>query len=161
MDQLVTDTYLITNTDEHRTSKDLNSLILSAKRQHSSIKALSKNINIDLIERMAISGALDVNLLDDKEKASIVAGFVTNALNKFAIPGEDGWKGEYNIEEKKYYFSHERGVVICIIDKLILGSSDARKLGKDAAELQETYFNGATLVKGEDSYKISGPSDLI
>ena len=162
VDQLVKDTYLITNTDEHRTSKDLNSLILSAKRQHSSIKALSKNINIDLIERMAISGALDVNLLDDKEKASIVADFVTNALNKFAIPGEDGWKGEYNIEEKKYYFSHDRRGVISeyIIDKLILGSSDARKLGRDAAELQETYFNGATLVKGEDSYKISGPSDL-
>ena len=162
VDQLVKDTYLITNTDEHRTSKDLNSLILSAKRQHSSIKALSKNINIDLIERMAISGALDVNLLDDKEKASIVADFVTNALNKFAIPGEDGWKGEYNIEEKKYYFNHDRRGVISeyIIDKLILGSSDARKLGRDAAELQETYFNGATLVKGEDSYKITGPSDL-
>ena len=41
-----------------------------------------------------------------------------------------------------------------------MGSADARKLGKDAAELQETYFNGATLVKGDDSYKISGPSDL-
>ena len=162
VDQLVTDTYLITNNDEHRTSNDLKSLILSAKRQNSSIKALSKNINIDLIERMAISGALDVNLLDDIEKASIVADFVTNALNKFAIPGEDGWKGEYNIEEKKYFFSHDRRGVISeyIIDKVILGSADARKLGKDAAELQETYFNGATLVKGDDSYKISGPSDL-
>jgi DNA gyrase subunit B len=162
VDQLVTDTYLITNNDEHRTSNDLKSLILSAKRQNSSIKALSKNINIDLIERMAISGALDVNLLDDIEKASIVADFVTNALNKFAIPGEDGWKGEYNIEEKKYYFSHDRRGVISeyVIDKVILGSADARKLGKDATELQETYFNGATLVKGDDSYKISGPSDL-
>ena len=48
-----------------------------------------------------------------------------------------------------------------VIDKSILNSSDARKLEKDAAELQETYFSGATLVKGEDSYSISGPSDLL
>ena len=47
-----------------------------------------------------------------------------------------------------------------VIDKSILNSSDARKLEKDAAELQDTYFSGATLVKGEESYNISGPSDL-
>ena len=47
-----------------------------------------------------------------------------------------------------------------VIDKSILNSLDARKLEKDAAELQETYFSGATLVKGEDSYSISGASDL-
>jgi DNA gyrase subunit B len=33
-------------------------------------------------------------------------------------------------------------------------------LEKDAAELQETYFSGATLIKGEDSFRISGPSNL-
>ena len=162
VDQLVADTFLTTNSGDNRTSADLKSLILSAKKQYFSIRALSKKINIDLIERMAISGALDVNLLDDKEKASIVAEFVTKALNKFAIAGEDGWKGVYNLEEKRYIFSHDRRGVISeyIIDKTILSSSDARKLEKDTAELQETYFNGATLVKGEDSYNIAGPSDL-
>ena len=162
VDQLVADTFLITNTNENRTSADLKVLILSAKKQHFSILALSKKINSDLIERMAISGALDVNLLDDKEKASVVAEFVTKSLNKFARPGEDGWNGKYNSDEKKYFFSHDRRGVISeyIIDKIILSSVDARKLEKDAAELQETYFNGATLVKGDDNYKISGPSDL-
>ena len=162
VDQLVADTFLITNTNENRTSADLKALILSAKKQHFSILALSKKINSDLIERMAISGALDVNLLDDKEKASVVAEFVTKSLNKFARPGEDGWNGKYNSDEKKYFFSHDRRGVISedIIDKIILSSVDARKLEKDAAELQETYFNGATLVKGDDNYKISGPSDL-
>ena len=83
-------------------------------------------------------------------------------MNKFAIAGEDGWEGIYIEEEKKYIFKHDRRGVISeyVIDKSILNSSDARKLEKDAAELQETYFSGATLVKGEDSYSISGPSDL-
>ena len=162
VDQLVTDTYLTNNSDENRTSSDLKSLILSAKKQYYSIKSLSKAINIDLIERMAISGALDVGLLDDSEKAKVVAEFVSKSLNKFAIAGEDGWEGIYIEEEKKYIFKHDRRGVISeyVIDKSILNSSDARKLEKDAAELQETYFSGATLVKGEDSYSISGPSDL-
>ena len=162
VDQLVTDTYLTNNSDENRTSSDLKSLILSAKNQYYSIKSLSKSINIDLIERMAISGALDVGLLDDSEKAKVVAEFVSKSLNKFAIAGEDGWEGIYIEEEKKYIFKHDRRGVISeyVIDKSILNSSDARKLEKDAAELQETYFSGATLVKGEDSYIISGPSDL-
>tara|TARA_B100000214_G_scaffold242876_1_gene177985 strand:- start:7828 stop:10257 length:2430 start_codon:yes stop_codon:yes gene_type:complete len=162
VDQLVTDTYLTNNSDENRTSSDLKSLILSAKKQYYSIKSLSKSINIDLIERMAISGALDVGLLDDSEKAKVVAEFVSKSLNKFAIAGEDGWEGIYIEEEKKYIFKHDRRGVISeyVIDKSILNSSDARKLEKDAAELQETYFSGATLVKGEDSFSISGPSDL-
>jgi len=162
VDQLVTDTYLTNNSDDNRTSSDLKSLILSAKKQYYSIKSLSKSINIDLIERMAISGALDVGLLDDSEKAKVVAEFVSKSLNKFAIAGEDGWEGIYIEEEKKYIFKHDRRGVISeyVIDKSILNSSDARKLEKDAAELQETYFSGATLVKGEDSYSISGPSDL-
>ena len=162
VDQLVTDTYLTNNSDDNRTSSDLKSLILSAKNQYYSIKSLSKSINIDLIERMAISGALDVGLLDDSEKAKVVAEFVSKSLNKFAIAGEDGWEGIYMEEEKKYIFKHDRRGVISeyVIDKSILNSLDARKLEKDAAELQETYFSGATLVKGEDSYSISGPSDL-
>ena len=162
VDQLVTDTYLTNNSDDNRTSSDLKSLILSAKKQYYSIKSLSKSINIDLIERMAISGALDVGLLDDSEKAKVVAEFVSKSLNKFAIAGENGWEGIYIEEEKKYIFKHDRRGVISeyVIDKSILNSSDARKLEKDAAELQETYFSGAILVKGEDSYSISGPSDL-
>ena len=162
VDQLVTDTYLTNNSDDNRTSSDLKSLILSAKKQYYSIKSLSKSINIDLIERMAISGALDVGLLDDSEKAKVVAEFVSKSLNKFAIAGENGWEGIYIEEEKKYIFKHDRRGVISeyVIDKSILNSSDARKLEKDAAELQETYFSGATLVKGEDSFSISGPSDL-
>ena len=162
VDQLVTDTYLTNNSDDNRTSSDLKSLILSAKKQYYSIKSLSKSINIDLIERMAISGALGVGLLDDSEKAKVVAEFVSKSLNKFAIAGENGWEGIYIEEEKKYIFKHDRRGVISeyVIDKSILNSSDARKLEKDAAELQETYFSGAILVKGEDSYSISGPSDL-
>ena len=117
-------------------------------------RSLSESINIDLIERMAISGALDVGLLDDSEKAKVVAEFVSKSLNKFAIAGEDGWEGIYIEEEKKYIFKHDRRGVISeyVIDKSILNSSDARKLEKDAAELQDTYFSGATLVKGEESY---------
>jgi DNA gyrase subunit B len=162
VDQLVVDTVLSNNSGENRTSSDLKSLILSAKKQYYSIKALSKSININLVERMAISGALDVNLLDDNEKAQVVAEFVSKSLNKFAVTGEDGWEGKYLEEEKKYIFTHDRRGVISeyIIDKTILNSSDARKLEKDAAELQETYFSGATLLKGDDSFNIIGPSDL-
>jgi len=162
INQLVNDSMLHNNNGDNRTGSDLKSLILDAKIQFSSISALSKKIDINLIERLAISGALSSSLLDDKEKAGIVAEFVSKALNKFAKPGEDGWSGTYDSVEKKYQFKHDRRGVVSeyIIDVDLLNSTDARKLVKYASDLQDTYFNGAILEYEEESFKIGGPSDL-
>ena len=150
------------NNGDSRTGNDLKTLILDAKIQFGSISALSKKIDINLIERLAISGALSPSLLEDQEKAGIVAEFVSKALNKFAKPGENGWSGIYDHEEKMYKFKHDRRGVISeyIIDVDLLNSSDSRKLEKYATDLQDTYFNGATLEYDEESFKIGGPSDL-
>ena len=162
INQLVNDSMLHNNNGDNRTGSDLKSLILDAKIQFNSISALSKKIDINLIERLAISGALSSSLLDDKEKAGIVAEFVSKALNKFAKPGEDGWSGTYDSVEKKYQFKHDRRGVVSeyIIDVDLLNSTDARKLVKYASDLQDTYFNGAILEYEEESFKIGGPSDL-
>ena len=162
INQLVNDSMLRNNNGDSRTGNDLKSLILAAKIQFNSISALSKKIDINLIERLAISGALSSTLLDDKEKAGIVVEFVSKALNKFAKPGEDGWSGIYDPTAKKYEFKHDRRGVVSdyIIDVDLLNSTDARKLEKYASELQDTYFNGAILEYDEESYKIGGPSDL-
>ena len=153
---------LLNDTGDSRTGNDLKSLILNAKLQFNAINALAKKIDVNLIERLAISGALSSSLLEDKEKASIVANFVSKALNKFAKPGEDGWSGDYNEANKEYNFKHDRRGVVSeyIIDSDMLNSSDARKLEKHATELQETYFNGAKLKNDDNVYDIGGPTDL-
>jgi len=162
INQLVNDSILNNHAGDSRTGKDLKAVILDAKLQFLSINELSKKIDLNLIERLAISGALNPSLLDDIEKAKVVVEFVSKALNKFAKPGEDGWSGLYNSEEKKYIFKHDRRGVISeyIIDLNILNSSDARKLDKFASELQDTYFNGAVLKYDEEVFNIGGPSDL-
>tara|TARA_B100000686_G_scaffold101382_1_gene108579 strand:+ start:25056 stop:27488 length:2433 start_codon:yes stop_codon:yes gene_type:complete len=163
INQLVNDSMLRNNNGDSRTGNDLKSLILDAKIQFNSISNLSKKIDINLIERLAISGALSSALLEDKEKAGIVAEFVSKALNKFAKPGEDGWSGIYDLEEKMYKFKHDRRGVVSdyIIDLDLLNSTDARKLEKYAADLQDTYFNGAILEYDEEAFKVGGPSDLF
>jgi len=162
INQLVNDSILNNHAGDSRTGKDLKAVILDAKLQFLSINELSKKIDLNLIERLAISGALSPDLLNDVEKAKIVAEFVSKALNKFAKPGEDGWSGLYNSEEKKYIFKHDRRGVVSeyIIDLNILNSSDARKLEKFASELQDTYFNGAVLTYDEETFNIGGPSEL-
>ena len=162
INQLVNESVLLNDTGDSRTGNDLKSLILNAKLQFNAINALAKKIDVNLIERLAISGALSSSLLEDKEKASIVANFVSKALNKFAKPGEDGWSGDYNEANKEYNFKHDRRGVVSeyIIDSDMLNSSDARKLEKHATELQETYFNGAKLKNDDNVYDIGGPTDL-
>ena len=147
INQLVNDSVLLNDTGDSRTGNDLKSLILNAKLQFNAINALAKKIDVNLIERLAISGALSSSLLEDKEKASIVANFVSKALNKFAKPGEDGWSGDYNEANKEYNFKHDRRGVVSeyIIDSDMLNSTDARKLEKHATELQAVSYTHLTL----------------
>ena len=102
VEQLVSEAVLNINGGESRTSQDLSNLILSAKVQYNSIEVLSRRTNKDLIECIAICGALSTSLLQDEEKAKIVADFITQKLNKNAIPGEDGWIGKFNNLEKNF-----------------------------------------------------------
>ena len=140
--QLVTDAVLNINGGEARTSADLSDLILSARTQHNSIKTLARRTNKDLIECIAICGALSTDLLYDEEKAKVVANFITQKLNKNAITGEAGWNGSYDSTGKRYLFEHNRRGVISRFDigENILDSMEARKLDKASTELQDAYY---------------------
>ena len=160
--QLVTDAVLNINGGEARTSTDLSDLILSAKTQHNSIKTLARRTNKDLIECIAICGALSKDLLYDEEKAKVVVNFITQTLNKNAITGEAGWSGSYDSTGKRYLFEHNRRGVVTKFDigENILDSMEARKLDKNKYELQDAYFKGAELKYDDNTYPILGPSDL-
>jgi len=160
--QLVTDAVLNINGGEARTSADLSDLILSARTQHNSIKTLARRTNKDLIECIAICGALSTDLLYDEEKAKVVANFITQKLNKNAITGEAGWNGSYDSTGKRYLFEHNRRGVISRFDigENILDSMEARKLDKASTELQDAYYKGAELKYDDNTYSILGPSDL-
>ena len=160
--QLVTDAVLNINGGEARTSTDLSDLILSARTQNNSIKTLARRTNKDLIECIAICGALSKDLLYDEEKAKVVVNFITQTLNKNAITGEAGWSGSYDSTGKRYLFEHNRRGVVTKFDigENILDSMEARKLDKNKYELQEAYFKGAELKYDDNTYPILGPSDL-
>ena len=160
--QLVTDAVLNINGGEARTSTDLSDLILSARTQHNSIKTLARRTNKDLIECIAICGALSKDLLYDEEKAKVVVNFIAQTLNKNAITGEAGWSGSYDSTGKRYLFEHNRRGVVTKFDigENILDSMEARKLDKNKYELQDAYFKGAELKYDDNTYPILGPSDL-
>ena len=160
--QLVSNAVLNINGGGERISEDLSKLILSAKTQYKSINILARRTNKDLIECIAICGALSTELLYDEEKAKIVVNFITKKLNKNALTGEDGWKGQYDSSQKKYLFEHNRRGVISKfeIGENILDSMEARKLDKDSTELQDAYYKGAKLKYEDNVYNILGPSDL-
>ena len=160
--QLVTDAVLNINGGEARTSTDLSDLILSARTQNNSIKTLARRTNKDLIECIAICGALSKDLLYDEEKAKVVVNFIAQTLNKNAITGEAGWSGSYDSTGKRYLFEHNRRGVVTKFDigENILDSMEARKLDKNKYELQDAYFKGAELKYEDNTYPILGPSDL-
>ena len=160
--QLVADAVLNINGGEARTSTDLSDLILSARTQNNSIKTLARRTNKDLIECIAICGALSKDLLYDEEKAKVVVNFIAQTLNKNAITGEAGWSGSYDSTGKRYLFEHNRRGVVTKFDigENILDSMEARKLDKNKYELQDAYFKGAELKYDDNTYPILGPSDL-
>ncbi len=160
----MTDAVLTDAQGAQRAGVDLRTIVDKARDAKHFIEPLARSCgSAQVIEQLAICGALNPSLQQDPAIAGEAVAFVAKVLNRLADEHARGWTGEVG-EESGFTFTRiNRGVTErIVVDPEMLRSGEARKLDQMAAHLQEIYgSNGAMLQIKDDSHRITGPIDLI
>ena len=145
---------------------DLREAIDRALQLRGLLEGLHTRYDRGVVEQLAIAGALNVELMSDREKAAVAAEYVAKRLDTRAEETETGWVGELRDErdgEFSITFSRMvRGVKeIHVIDHALIGSADAKALDGFASHLQALYAKPAVLVRRDLTTDVFGPRDLL
>jgi DNA gyrase subunit B len=146
-----------------RGGNDLRALLDQARVQRRWLQPLATKVgNLDVVEQAAIAGALAAGLLDNPNRAIDAAHRIAERLNRLVGETEGQWQGEFNAMDGLVLSRTTRGVgERRIIDRMLLGSSEARRLDGDGVALREVYERPGKLTARDKEYPIAGPSALV
>ena len=151
---------------EALTGSDLRAVIEDALTVRSLISGLHTRYDRSVVEQAAIAGALDVETLADPGRAADAAGKVAARLDMISEETERGWQGRVNPSNEGaggYVFERTvRGVKDAVVlDSGLIGSADARALGRFASRLNEIYERQPVLRRSDRRETVSGPLTLL
>jgi DNA gyrase subunit B len=146
-----------------RGGNDLRALLDQARVHRRWLQPLAAKVgNLEIVEQAAIAGALAAGLLDNPNRAIDAAHRIAERLNRLVGEADGQWQGEFNAMDGLVLSRNTRGVgERRIIDRMLLGSSEARRLDGDGAALREVYERSGKLVARDKEYPIAGPSALV
>jgi DNA gyrase subunit B len=136
-------------------------LIKNAYEQANIFRVLSKTINQNILQSIAIAGLInyeDFNKVEIIEKITLDIVSHLNLRNK----NEEKWSGKFDTKKKLIVLKHINNEVEneYFIKEDLLNSTDIKKLIKYSSELKDIYFYKAFLKIGEKELEVFGPSDL-
>jgi DNA gyrase subunit B len=139
---------------ERLVGADLLALVQSARGAKANVERLSSRAPAFAIEQAAIAGLLTE---DGGDLAKAAA-----RLDLYAEEGDGAWTGE-KAATGGYVFSRiKRGVSERIVlDELLLGAADARRLSERTATMVETFQGVATFTRKDKTATVRGPLDLF
>ena len=142
---------------------DLMELVGSVRKIAKILAHIPSRYNKELIEELALAGALNPKTLKDQGKAETAIAAVVKRMNLKATEGEDNWVGTRDEEGDGVFFTQEiRGIKdVYRIDAAFINSVEARALNEAAPERSEVFANTATISRKEDIHDINLPSDLM
>ena len=147
---------------EVRLGEDLREVINDALRLRTLIDGLHSRYNRQIIEQAAIVGALNLELMNDRQLALDKAGEVAGRLDLVSEETERGWQGDIAEDGGLRLERMVRGVREShLIDAGLIASADARRIDQLAEKLQDVYAGQAKLARKDESVPISGPSALL
>jgi DNA gyrase subunit B len=115
-----------------------------------------------VLEQAAIAGALNPEILNDREKASATAAYIARRLDTLSDEIERGWHGEPTTDGGLKFWRDVRGLRETVsIDGALISSADARKLDRMAGDLQAVYLQAAKLQRKDDTREVRAPSQLL
>ncbi|MFN7009822.1 MAG: DNA topoisomerase (ATP-hydrolyzing) subunit B [Allorhizobium sp.] len=156
------DATLTLGNGEVRAGHDLREVIQDALRLRSLIDNLHSRYNRNVIEQAAISGALNPELTDNRERAEATAADVAKRLDLIAEETERGWTGHVTEEGGLRFERMVRGVKeTANLDVALIGSTDARHIDQLYARLHGIYGVPPILKRKEERSEISGPRALL
>jgi len=160
----LSDAVLTDTQGAQRGGEDLREVVDRAREAKHLIEPLARACgNAQVVELLAIYGAMSPQVQSDVNLATQACEFVAKVLDRLADEHARGWTGQASVEDGYVFSRVNRGVTETVrIDPELLRSGEARKLDQMAGHLQETYAgNGASLAVKEETFTLNGPIDLI
>lgn len=147
---------------EVRTGEDLREVLERARTIASIFDGLHSRYDRTVVEQAAIAGALNSEVLHDREKAAEAAAYIARRLDILADEFERGWTGEARDDGSLVFKRTVRGVEeAATIDAALLSSTDARRLDSHSEHLQEIYGKAAVLRRKDVQTEVRGPRTLL
>ncbi|VAV96612.1 DNA gyrase subunit B [hydrothermal vent metagenome] len=142
---------------------DLMELVEAVRKISRILTHVPARYNKELIEELALAGALSPATLQDKTQAEKAIGDVVRRMNLKATEGEDNWAGHLDSEGDGVVFVQEiRGIKdIYRIDSAFINSVEARALNEATPERKEIFARTSTISRKDDIHDINLPSDLM
>ncbi|MBL4603502.1 MAG: DNA topoisomerase (ATP-hydrolyzing) subunit B [Emcibacteraceae bacterium] len=142
---------------------DLAALVDNTRLVNRVLAHVSSRYNKDIIEELAVIGALSEDILIRGNGAKEVLEKITKRLNLRAGVGEDNWTAKLDEEGDGVIFVQEiRGIKdVYHIDALFIASAEARKLNEAAAERADIFAETSVITRKEESHEIHLPSELL
>ncbi len=141
---------------------ELRTLAEQARVVKSLLGNISRRVPMQVVEQMAIAGALRPTVLSELAKAEEAAVAVARRLDNLENPLERGWQGR-PVEGDGLVFTRTlRGVTETHhVDTSVIKSAEARRLDEMAPRLQEIYGSIGELATKDRSGAITGPVALL
>jgi len=115
-----------------------------------------------VIEQAAIAGALNPDILSDKEQAAAAAAYISRRLDAVSPANERGWTGEPTSDGGLGFQRLLRGVAERhVIDGALIRSAEARKLDSMALSLQGIYVKPGKLNWKDREFQVYSPTELL
>ncbi len=155
-------TTLVLANGSERAGPDLKAIVEEALTVRAALDALHSRYSRMVIEQAAIAGALNPEVLSNQENAAQAALYIARRLDAISEETERGWSGTPTTDGGLTFSREVRGVKESwTIDGKLINSSDALRLDKKAAHLQEIYAKPAKLRRKEGDTPIYGPMGLL
>jgi len=152
-------------TGEVMVGADLRQAINTALKIRELLDGLHTRYDRGIVEQVAIAGALNAELMSNREQAGAAADYIATRLDALAEETEGGWTGEIRDGSDDFDVVLSRTVrgvkEVQIIDQALIGSADARALDSFAAHLQSLHARPAILKRRDNETPVHGPRDLL
>jgi DNA gyrase subunit B len=155
-------TIFVDGNDAQIAGADLRALVNEARSIKGLVLRLAYQVPVKVVEQTAILGALNPQILSDKNQEDEIASLIAKRLDALEIPAERGWEGS-SLDNGGLAFSRTlRGVMeYHEIDGALIGSADARRLDRMTEPLQKTYNRHGKLIAKDREIPIVGPVSLV
>jgi DNA gyrase subunit B len=157
------DTILVLNDGTQIGGADLAEHVAQARRVRNVLQPLIRHVgNADVVEQAAIAGALNPDILSDREKAQAAADYIAARMDALADEYEKGWTGQPLPDGGLLFMRTLRGVSETHrIDGAVIDSGEAKRADAETPGLQMLYAKHSTFKNKDNETKITGPLGLM
>jgi len=146
-----------------RAGKDFQEIVQKARTVKTLLQPLIRHLgNAAVVEQVAIAGALNPDILQNRQQAQDAANYIAARLDRLAPEHERGWKATPLPDGGLEFARTRRGVTQRhVIDGTVIRSAEARRVDAFAGELQALYVRRGKLTAKDKEFSIAGPIGLV